>query len=145
MQWRKHRFRVTSLWLALFISFLSGVGLAYYGWELDSLPVLACLVFAVVGFWRRTSLALIFILVCGLVLGLDRGGLFMQKQHQYDLLYGQKVSMTVVALDDAVYGKGGQLSFDGGNVTLDSGQKLTGKIEVSGFGMNSVFQGDTGA
>lgn len=66
----------------------------------------------------------------------------MQKQALYDALYMQQITFTAQALDDGVYGKTKQLSFDAGNIVLDSGQKLTGKIQLSGFGMNAVFQGD---
>lgn len=46
-----------------------------------------------------------------------------------------------VASQDAVYGKNTQLTFDARHVAVN-GQELTGKISLSGFGVNAVFAGD---
>ena len=48
----------------------------------------------------------------------------------------------MTAVQDAVYGSKSQLSFDGSNVVTASGQHLIGKVAISGFGTNAVFQGD---
>lgn len=66
----------------------------------------------------------------------------MEKQAAYDDLYFQKVGFTAQALDDGVYSKTSQISFDAKNIVLDSGQHLNGKLQLGGFGMNAVFEGD---
>lgn len=65
----------------------------------------------------------------------------MQKFADWQYCFGHAVTITAVAMDDGVYGKNTQMSFDANNVVV-SGQKLTGKMTLSGFGLNAVFQGD---
>ena len=81
-------------------------------------------------------------MICGLTLGCVRGAGYMHRLVAYDPYYGQRVQMTVTAAQDAVYGSRSQLTFDGSNVSVSSGQHLIGKIAISGFGTNAVFQGD---
>jgi competence protein ComEC len=81
------------------------------------------------------------VVLLGVALGLWRGAAYMQKLSAYQVLYGQQVTVTAVAINDAVYGFNSQLTFDANNVTLD-GRVLPGKIQVSGFGLNAVFAGD---
>jgi competence protein ComEC len=45
-------------------------------------------------------------------------------------------------MNDALYGKNGQLAFDANRIITPDGRELTGKIQLSGFGANAVFQGD---
>lgn len=78
----------------------------------------------------------------GVSLGWWRGGAFLPELKAYESLYGQKVTLLVTASEDAVYGLGGQLTFGAGEVTLPDGQKLKGRLQVSGFGANAVFTGD---
>lgn len=66
----------------------------------------------------------------------------MAKLTAYDSLYYHKVTVTVRSNEDAIYGKTKQLAFAAHDVTLGNGRKLAGKIQVSGFGVNAVFQGD---
>lgn len=68
----------------------------------------------------------------------------MLKLAEYQELAHHKLTYLVVADNDAVYGKNAQLSFDSHNIVVEStGQKLTGKVGVSGFGLNAVYGGDT--
>lgn len=137
-----HRFKRSSLQLTFLISFLAGIGLARkFSLSVEFLPVLL-LATAVV--WRKqTILTLILITIFGCSLGVWRGSLFMHKLAAYAPYYTHKISLTVTANQDAVYGMHSQLTFDGGNVRLDNGRHLAGKISVSGFGSNTIFQGDT--
>lgn len=66
----------------------------------------------------------------------------MQKLAEYEPFYSQKITITARAGEDAAYGKTKQLAFAANNVTTEDGQRLTGKIQLSGFGVNAVFQGD---
>ena len=65
----------------------------------------------------------------------------MVKRAGYQNLSNHKLTLVVQALDDGVYGTHAQMSFDGAARLLD-GQTLAGKVKVSGFGVNSVLQGD---
>ncbi len=66
----------------------------------------------------------------------------MQKLDAYQPIYYQKVTLTARAMEDAVYGKTKQLGFAANNIVLSNGQHMTGKISLSGFGVNAVFAGD---
>ncbi|HET7319967.1 MAG TPA: ComEC/Rec2 family competence protein [Candidatus Saccharimonadales bacterium] len=65
----------------------------------------------------------------------------MQKLSYWQPYYGHKVSISAQATDDGVYAKNSQMSFDANNVVINS-HRLTGKMTLSGFGLNAVFQGD---
>jgi competence protein ComEC len=52
------------------------------------------------------------------------------------------VTISVRSAEDAVYGKNSQVSFNAGGIVLDDGVRLPGKVQLSGFGENAVFQGD---
>lgn len=65
----------------------------------------------------------------------------MHQLSNYEPFYSQKITITGRAAEDAVYGKSGQLSFTLRDVTIE-GQKMVGKVQLSGFGVNAVFQDD---
>lgn len=65
----------------------------------------------------------------------------MQKFADWQHYFGRKVTITARAMDDGVYGKNTQMSFDANSVIIN-GRQLTGRITLSGFGLNAVFQGD---
>jgi hypothetical protein len=67
----------------------------------------------------------------------------MNKLAECQPLYLHSVTLTAVAVDDAVYEKNSQLSFDANNVELADGQSLAGKLELSVFGPGAIYQGDT--
>jgi competence protein ComEC len=75
--------------------------------------------------------------------GLWRGNQYARQLSVYDGLYFAQTTLTVQALGDAVYGKSHQLTFDAHNIRLQDGERINGKVAVSGFGTNAVFQGDT--
>ncbi|HWT55408.1 MAG TPA: ComEC/Rec2 family competence protein [Candidatus Microsaccharimonas sp.] len=79
----------------------------------------------------------------GLGAGLWRGSLYQAKLAQFDHYYNHKVTITAVASQDAAYNKYKQLTFDAKNIVVeDTGQRLTGKVSIAGFGLNAVFAGD---
>jgi competence protein ComEC len=135
------RFRRTTLLTLLYMTFLGGVGLAYAGHSIAVNYVWFAGVLLIV-FRKRTIVTLALVVVLGLGVGLWRGALFMQKLAAYEPYYDQKVTLTAQAMTDATYGKTGQLSFDANRIYLEDGTLLTGKIQLSGFGLNSVYQGD---
>ncbi len=124
----------------LCLSFLAGVGLARIG----SLGVIWC---AGLGLplalgWRRQTIMIVLLAAAfGLNLGWWRGSVYMQKLATYQSFIHQKVTIRARATEDAVYGRKSQLTFIADNVRVND-MPLTGKIELSGFGANSVLQGD---
>ena len=143
MKWlRTHQFRRTTLWLLLCVAFLCGLGLARGGHSISALWFALGTAGLVVTPRRRTVWTALFIIVLGLSFGSQRGTEFTRKLDAYNPYYGHKITVIAQASDDAVYGKNSQLTFDATNMRLANGQKLAGKWQVSGFGLNAVFQGD---
>lgn len=66
----------------------------------------------------------------------------MDKLAAFKALDHQLVTITAVASEDAVYGKTSQLTFNAGSIVTEYGESLTGQVQLSGFGVNAVFQGD---
>jgi competence protein ComEC len=128
--------------LAAWLAFLAGIGLACAGsaiWLRDLWP--AAVVLLIVS-RRRTVLTLSLAVLLGVGLGCARGTVFMQKLAAYQPYYYQQITISARAMDDAVYATKSQLAFDANDVVVDDGTKLAGKIQLSGFGENAVFQGD---
>ncbi|HVX24355.1 MAG TPA: ComEC/Rec2 family competence protein [Candidatus Saccharimonadales bacterium] len=123
------------------MAFLVGIGLAVIGWRASGAKCLGLLAVAVL-LRRRTLLGLVLVAGLGLCLGGYRGNFYQHKLGAYRALGKQRVTLTVQALDDAVYGPNAQLSFDAAHMQLDTGERLVGKIEVSGFGLPAIFAGD---
>jgi competence protein ComEC len=126
----------------LYIGILLGVGLArteyafqwYWCWCAGLFVLLA---------WRKHSwLTLVIVLLFGISCGWWRGSVYLQRLAVYDEVQYQKITITARAMNDALYGKTKQLAFDANYITLSDGRELTGKIQLSGFGVNAVFQGD---
>jgi competence protein ComEC len=134
--------RKTSLLFSLCLAFLIGAGLAKSVhiaaglWWLLLVPLLLSI--------RKRSLwTLLWFVLLGLSLGLWRGGLYHNKLARFDVYYDKKVTITAVASQDAAYNKYKQLTFDAKQVIVqDTGEKLTGKVSIAGFGLNAVFAGD---
>ena len=137
-----HRFRRTSLLIAGCVGCLIGLSLARRGYSATMTAAGLALVLCIVLARQQTLFGVIFIASFGLCLGLWRGGVVQQQLASYNGLYDQVITIHAHVLSDGTYGKTKQLSFDVDNIALDSGQKLTGKIAVSGFGLNAVFFGD---
>lgn len=139
--WRR-RFRRTTLWLFLCIGTLAGLAAARAGLSFSSVWIgILILSAAVVWPWRRWP-ALLAVLLVGVMCGGARGSACLRDLAKYQPLERQPVVLQVKALNDALYNDRRQLAFDAGDVTLADGQPLPGKIQVSGFGANAVFQGD---
>src|SRR4051812_24662478 len=137
-----YRFRRTTLMLMLFLSALGGIGLARTGFVMPAIWPVAILIILLVLWHKRTLIVLVLTIALGLSLGWWRGSVYMQQLAAYDTLYYQKISITVRANEDAIYGRTKQLSFSAGSILLQDGRQLAGKIQLSGFGVNAVFQGD---
>lgn len=135
------RVRLTTVWLLLFTSVLLGIGVAklFGAPRISSALLISLLVFAVI---RRTVFWAVLVVVFGVLLGINRGVSIVNSNSGYQKLYKQEVVVWVTARDDASYNKYKQMSFGAGEVIDDNGQRLPGKLLVSGFGANAIFQGD---
>lgn len=138
----RHKFRQTTLVLIASLSLLGGVALTSTGYLMLSRWYLFCFAPLLYLFSRKSIWTLCcLVILCG-GLGWQRGSEFIIKKQAYQILYGQKISVVATALNDGAYGSLSQFSFDAGNVSLASGKHLAGKLQVSGFGTNAIFQGD---
>lgn len=135
-QWRR-----TTLWLLFFGGVLAGIGLARTGSGPPAQYLLLALPMVCLAAWRRRVGVALIIIGWGVGCGWWRGSAYLQATKPYRLETG-KTTITVQALNDALYNTHKQLSFDAGKVTLADGRQLPGKIALSGFGADAVFQGD---
>ena len=139
---RRYKLRRRTLVLWLCLGVLAGVGLARTGQAVSGFWPGLLVPFAMMA-WPKQSLAAFFLtLLLGVSLGASRGTLFMHKLADYGPYQQQKITLVARAKEDAVYGKTKQLTFTAGDIVLANGQRLAGKIQLSGFGVNAVFQGD---
>lgn len=138
----KHAIKRTTLQLWAFVALIVGLGVAYFGIQPNPiwLSVIALLALAL---RRRNVFRLILLVVLALGLGLWRGSVVQDRLLIYESLYDQKLTITVKAQNDANYNKYKQFTFDGGSIETSEGVFLPGKILVSGYGSNSILQGDT--
>lgn len=136
-----HQFRRTTLWTAVCFAFLAGIGLA----RRFEVPPEALWFLAVplgLSIVRKNLRTLILVSVAAVLLGVWRGGLFMDRLDVYRSLYLQEVLITGRSTTDGIYAKGGQISFEVKDASLESGERLAGKIQVRGFGVNAIYQDD---
>jgi competence protein ComEC len=127
----------------LFLAILIGLGLARVRGQLSSwwclveLPVLA------LGLRRRQLPAVILVMLFGASAGWWRGSVYLQKLSTYaQAPQYSHITIRARALDDSQYSSHQQLAFDASSVRLPDGQLLPGKIQLSGFGLNAVLDGD---
>ena len=138
----RYRFRRTTLTCVMCLAFLGGVGLARSR-PLPGSAWCGLLAILLLVTWRkRTIVTVVLAILLGLSLGWWRGSVFINRLAVYQPLYYQKITISARATEDAVYGTHSQLAFDAGSVTLDDGTRLPGKLQLGGFGENTVFQGD---
>jgi len=128
--------------LVLWLSVLGGVGMAHFGLGPDAAWCWILGLVLIMVWQRRTLLTLMLLVLFGLCLGGWRGSIYMNKLAAYEMWQYSKITIAVRAMDDAVYDKHKQLAFNANNLVMPDGQRLTGQIQVSGFGENAVFQGD---
>jgi competence protein ComEC len=137
----QHQFRRTTLQLWGFGAVICGLGFAYSGNAIN--PVWLTVPVALLLIRRsKTALNLVLVIVLAFGLGLWRGMIFHGRLGVYQALYDQKITLTVQANEDANYNKYKQMSFSASNLTFDNGTPLPGKLLVSGYGANSILQGD---
>lgn len=143
MKARKAYRRTTRL-ILLFLAVLLGLGWARKAPTLSAEYVWALGVFVLFSFRKARLVSLYVMMFFGFALGWWRGGIYMTHVRELSSLSKQAVTVEGTVLNDGVYGKNSQLSFDIGNLELKEPylKNLVGKIGVSGFGENMVFRGD---
>lgn len=140
--WR-YEFRRTTLLLFFCIAIITGIGVSYWNLALQPFGLCSGAGVAMVVLTRYKFIGLLGVVIVGLVLGSWQGTKLVSRLSGYDELLDTKVSLQVSASEDAVYGKNGQLSFVAVHITnLETGERLPGKIGVSGIGMNAIYQAD---
>jgi competence protein ComEC len=91
--------------------------------------------------WRGVWVAMV--LLGGLAVGSDRGGIYNQQQHIYASYIGKSMTISATVLNDAVYDSKYQLVCNATHIRLANGRTLVGQIQVGGFGAPALFAGDT--
>lgn len=134
------RWRRTQLLLYGSLAVLLGIGFARSGQELNSgyywLFVLPLFRLPKRSLWVGGCL-----LVLCFGIGWQRGTVYQYQLAAIQPYYGQHITLTATAVDDGVYGAHSQLAFTAGQLRIN-GRQFVGKLQVSGFGLNAVFQGD---
>lgn len=138
---KAYRFKRTTLQLVLFVALLFGIGLSILGLKISFLYVALATV-TIIMLRKRNLLVLILIIFVGLGLGSWHGQNYLNTVSVYDSLYGQRITFTAQAAEDSYYNKYKQMTFATGDILLNGNSKLPGKVLISGFGVNSILQGD---
>lgn len=135
------QYRRTTLQLWAFLGVLAGLGFSYSGARISLLPIFAMLLLLLT-MRHKNVFKLLLVILLAFGLGWWRGLGYNDKIAVYDQLYDQKLSIVGRSNEDANYNKYKQISFSAGNLRLEDGTKIPGKILVSGYGANSVLHGD---
>ncbi|HSX45013.1 MAG TPA: ComEC/Rec2 family competence protein [Candidatus Saccharimonadales bacterium] len=138
------QYRRTTLIIAFSVAIVLGVASAYkfdlfsvsYTWLAFLLTVLFLT--------KRNAITLICLVILGLVLGNQRGGVIKQQLVPVSDLFDHQVILTGVAENDGVYSTKNQVSFDVSNISISDPIEIDvpGKFKVEGFGVNAVYRGD---
>jgi hypothetical protein len=134
------QFKRTSLLTMGSVGLLVGLALARRISMAEPLFILVATFALFIYFSKQNLVSVICITVTGLLLGLARGQLYMQRIADYQRLYRQQVIIMASADNDAIYGKQSQLSFDVTHAVTSKHQVLAGKIKVEGLGTSMVYR-----
>lgn len=140
---RDKRFRQTTFILILSLCILLGIGLAHTGAVIDASWWWGAGLLTLFTLRRKNIVTLLCVVLLGLSVGWWRGEAYMAHQAMFSSYYGQKVTLVGRALNDSTYGARQQLTFDAHDVVVAAtGQRLIGKIAVSGMGFPAAYTGD---
>ena len=137
------KFRRTTLICVFCLAIIAGLGLARKI-NLEASPIWLLLLPASLLLKRKTMLSVLVVISAGLLIGLWRGGIYMQKYDQIHQLALQKITIVAVAANDSIYGKRSQIQFTGNHIHLVSPyhSPLAGSFKLSGFGERMIYKGD---
>lgn len=99
------------------------------------------LVFAAFVFRKYRILLTIFICAGLFIVGLNRANFYVHKLQVYEKYYKKPVVIIGRAGEDGYYNKYKLYSFMLSDLHVDN-QRLEGKVQVSGFGANVIYEGD---
>lgn len=122
-------------------AFLAGLGLAKLGLAVPAAIAIGSTGLVFLCAKRVAWLSVAAIVLCGLLLGLGRGGEMHRLLLGYDRFFEQQVTVTGTVQQDATYGKKRQIEFMIDHVTVQ-GQKLPGQVRVTSFSPFEPKQGD---
>ena len=126
----------------MMLGFLLGIGMAHTYPICTGYVVSSLMFFVLAGLRRRSLIGLGILMLFGFSFGWWRGSVYMHRLADYAQYYGHPVIIRVIAQEDAIYGSRSQLTFHGRRLIVNNGQRLNGRITISGFGARAVFAGD---
>ena len=140
----QRKYNRTAIVMAGCAAFLLGLVLARKTGQLSGLVVLPFVPAVLATLRKRTLLTAACVALCGLSLGVWRGGVYLHALQPYRAMALQKVELTATANADAVYGKNGQITFVARDVQFAYPRqvRVPGLVSVSGFGATMVYRGD---
>jgi competence protein ComEC len=137
----KYRIKRTNLIKIGLISLLLGIGFGQNFLHIAEVLILPMSII-VLALARCKSIAVIVpVVCCCFLIGQARGHAYARQLNQYKNLYKHSVELTGIVQDDGSYSKYKQMSFTLSDIRINN-QKLPGKLQVSGFGANAVYEGD---
>lgn len=138
--WAQIRFRRTTLLLWFFVALLCGLFYSKFTTPLSLMWLLASATLLVL-LPRKDLYTLAAVVIVGCTFGWWRGGVLQQQAAIYNDLYKEKITLVGRATQDGAYDDKSQLAF-----TIEkaqtNGQRLPGKIKISGFGTPDVSRHD---
>lgn len=137
-----YRFKRTTLILLALIALMGGIGLGKYHFRYSLVVVLLFALLGLAFCRKRNILFIVCVCICCFLVGHMRGAHYATNIDKFTPHYYKKITVNLTASEDAVYGKTKQLSFAAKDIYLENGDHLVGKIQVSGFGVNSIYEGD---
>lgn len=140
------KIRRSTVVMAGLVAFLAGLAYVKISNNSSIILINICFLFVNLFVWRNNSKGILPALYISLFfcLGCFRGLTYIKKLQVGNHLVGQSVTIEVTAREDAVYSDRKQLIFSSNKIEVLSPKiaKLTGNIEVEGFGVPMVYRGD---
>lgn len=140
-----HHFRRAWLVTAACLALFAGIFFARYQILPDGRFIWLIVPALFISLRQHGLAALILLSIVSFGVGWWRGSAYVIRFAEQQYLYGQKITVTGIAQDDAVYGKRYQLEFGLGDVHIvEPVQKpFTGGLNIAGFGEPAIYRGDT--
>ena len=143
-QLQAKKYKRTTLLCVFLGAILAGVGLAKIAPTLSGGWPIVVGIAAVASIRRRNIVTVYLLVLFGVAVGCQRGGVMQAQVAPYGQLTNKTVTVQIVADSSAVYNQTTQLEFDASHVKLlvPYQQSLPGRMVIAGFGSNSILRGD---